>query len=311
MTDYGYDAAFFQPAELVASGCVVVFVYTDGTHAYSAADVAKIHEVKPIVFNHENAQTELAGGYAAGALAAKHAVAAVIAYGAPTDGSVAILYSVDLNVAAGSFAPYRAAFDGINDYHGGRFKTGVYGEGALIDDLTASGRVQAKGWLSASSSFPGHKVNDAHVGAYQQVGSDIPSTDRDVITDLPGLAPWWAAGTSPSGGGTPLGDDMPLTPADYPIIEGGVGSTPIVVGSGTQPLGVVLSALLANVQTLLGLEQSETNAITAVAAAVNALKVNPGSVDEATLAADLAASLTASLPASFVAALAAKLGASS
>lgn len=209
-----HDAARFTIGELQSTD-LFVCCYTDGIYAYSPALIASVLAAgKGVSANHENAQTELAGGGPAGVAAASHAVAAVIAWGTPTDGSCAIAYSVDLSVpnTPVAFEVYAAAFRQIRVVHAGRYKTGFYGELALYKYLKALGLVDTKCWLSASSSFPGWDPNDPDVGLIQTVGTDIPGTDRDLITNLD-LGVWWPAGHHPSGGGTAIttgGHQMPL-----------------------------------------------------------------------------------------------------
>src|ERR1700761_1064043 len=90
-----HDAAFFQPGELTAAD-LFAFAYTDGTHAYSVATIQAIRaKGHGIGWNHERGQLDLAGGTSAGTTAANEAIPPVIAAGTPTDGTVAIFYSVD------------------------------------------------------------------------------------------------------------------------------------------------------------------------------------------------------------------------
>lgn len=224
MTDYAYDAATFQPGEITASDCLFACCYTDGSHAYSPPTIAEIRAAgKGILANHENAQTELSGGSSAGVQAASHAVAAVLSWGMPQDGSCAIHYSVDASVPASQFSIYAAAFAGIRSVHGGRFLVGFYGELALYDYLLARGLVDVKCWLSASSSFPGYNPASDHVGLVQQVGSDIPETDRNLITDADTLGVWMA--------------QVDLTPAAVEAVRQAIWETATIPvwGDNSQP----------------------------------------------------------------------------
>lgn len=191
LTGVMYDSAFVPLAAIIAAKPTVMSLYTDGTHAASQQTVDTLRAASiPIWWNHENAQTELAGGHAAGILAATHAMNAVISRGTPADGSCDLVFSVDLSVGGASFPTYRDAFDGINETLAGRFVTKIYGEGLLIDYMVDCDRVKIGNWLSGSSSFPGYNVTDINVAVWQQVGSDIAGTDRDVITHLENMGAW-------------------------------------------------------------------------------------------------------------------------
>lgn len=205
MPIYTYDAAHIPLAAILAAKPVAMCAYTDGSFGYDRGTIQTLLQAGIGIWpNHENAQNELLGGHAAGVAAAQKAMAAVAAWGCPNNGTVDIVYSVDESVPSTKFPTIRDAFDGINETHNGRFISKLYGEGALIDYLVGQGRVQVGDWLSASSSFPGYNVNDANVGVWQQVGSDIGNTDRDVITHIENINAWWL-GARPLGSGSELG----------------------------------------------------------------------------------------------------------
>lgn len=202
MTVYVYDAASAKDINAeVAAGAIGVAVYLTGSFAVSAAWCATIHARGLAVFlNYEQAADELVyAGRAGGQGAGQRALSAAIALGAPANNTCAIAYSVDVNVPGSQFAQVGAAFDGINDVTHGKFQTHVYGEGALIDYLVATGRVTGKQWLSASSSFPGFNPASQNVALVQQVGSPVPNTDQNVVTDI-NFGGWWPPGSPHSAG---------------------------------------------------------------------------------------------------------------
>lgn len=211
-----HDAATFRPLELTSAD-LFVCAYTDGMFGYSTDTIRAVHDAgKGVLPNHERGVTDLGGGYGAGTVAASQALAVVRGqWAAPRDGTVAVVYSVDASVAPSTFPVYVPAFQAIRAYHGGEYLVGFYGELALYKYLKARGLVDVRCWLSASSSFPGYDPNDSDVGLIQLVGTDIPGTDRNLITSFD-LGVWWPAGHHPSGGGTiieePEEDDDMLQP---------------------------------------------------------------------------------------------------
>jgi hypothetical protein len=130
----------------------------------------------------------------------------------PRDGSVAIYFAVDVEVSLDAIGTCDEAFRGLNDACAPAFKVKVYGEGALIDHLVGGGLVVGKQWLSASTSYPGYAPQDTDVCIVQQVGTDVPNTDRNLVTDPYAVDAWWPVG-SPYGG-----DDMPLSEQDIAAV---------------------------------------------------------------------------------------------
>lgn len=212
---WGYDAAFFQPAEVVGSRAMLCSIYTDGPHAYTEAEIQEIRSAgKWIGWNHERGQLDLMNGTAAGTAAANAAVGPVIAAGTPTDGTVAIAYSVDGDPPASEYSQAAGAFQAIRTAHAGKFLVGFYGPLALYKYLKTRGLVDTKCWLSASTSFAGYNPNDPDVGMVQLVGTDIPNTDRNAITDLSGLHAW-----APEGGTVTPGEAAQLSDVDAKIVS--------------------------------------------------------------------------------------------
>lgn len=209
MSLYGYDAAYPPPpATIKAAGGVLMAVYLTAKYAVPTSRCAQIRATGlGVLLNYEEGAAELVtAGRSGGQAAARRALAAAIADGAPASNTLGIYFSVDVNVSPGQFAAVGAAFDGINDVLRGKFLVHVYGEGALIDYLIATGRVVGRQWLSASTSFPGFNADSPNVGLVQLVGTNVPGTDQNTITNAAGLDAWWPAG-SPYGD-----DDMPLSP---------------------------------------------------------------------------------------------------
>lgn len=205
-----HDAAYFQPGELTATD-MFTCAYTDGPHGYTVATIRSIQaRGHGIWWNHERGQLDLAGGAPAGTLAANEAMPAVVAAGTPLDGTIAIVYSVDGSVAQADFTKYDPAFKAIRAAHEGRFLIGFYGELALYKHLKALGLVDVKCWLSASSSFPGYDPNDPDVGVIQTVGTDLASTDRDLVTDAAHLGVWYPPGSPYAPKPTPTEDQQML-----------------------------------------------------------------------------------------------------
>jgi hypothetical protein len=204
MSSSAYDAAYPNLAGELAAKPLFLCAYTDGNFAYGKPRVDQVRASGVgVLANHERAVDQLLTG--GGTQAAMDAVAAVLSWGMPADGSCAIFYSVDLSVSPAQYPTVGAAFDQINAVHAGRFRTGVYGQGGLIDYLHQTGRTSVKGWLSASSSFPGYNPQSPNVGLYQLVGSDVAGTDKNIVTDAANLGVWWPNGTS--GSGSPISED--------------------------------------------------------------------------------------------------------
>jgi hypothetical protein len=207
---FAYDGAYARDLDaMVAHGAIAVTVYLTGNYAVPKSWVAQIHaRGLGVVPNYEEAANELVYcGRTGGQSVGLRAMGAAIADRIPADNTVAILFSVDVNVQPFQFPLVGTAFDGINDVIKGRYLTDAYGEGALIDYLIDTGRIQpgVKAWLSGSSSFPGFNPASPHIGLVQLIGSPVASTDQDKFTDPAGLHAWWPP-NSPY-----LGGDLPMT----------------------------------------------------------------------------------------------------
>jgi hypothetical protein len=216
--EFAYDGAFSRDLDaMVAHGAIAVTIYLTGSYAVPKSWVQQIHaRGLGVVPNYEEAANELVYcGRPGGRNVGLRAMAAATSDDIPADGSVAILFSVDVNVQRAQFEQTGAAFDGINDAIKGRFLADAYGEGALIDYLIDTGRIQpgVKGWLSGSSSFPGFNPASPHIGLVQLIGSPVASTDQDKFTDPAGIHAWWPANST-------FGGTMTLDAATLAQMEG-------------------------------------------------------------------------------------------
>ena len=210
MYDGAYDATEIAAAK--AAGAIAMSHYLVGPYASTSAQPAAIRaDGLGAVMNWERDPTALIGASRAqGQAIAQEAIAAVDP-GCPRGGTVGIYFSVDAIVALSGITSCDASFLGLNDVCRGKFKVKAYGEGALIDHLVQTGLVQGKQWLSASSSFPDYNPNDLNVCMTQQVGTDVPNTDKNIISDPHALDAWWPDNS-------PYGADMPLSQADADLV---------------------------------------------------------------------------------------------
>ncbi|HEY2088514.1 MAG TPA: hypothetical protein VGH54_21165 [Mycobacterium sp.] len=212
---FAFDAAFPAPGSVYkANGGIATNVYVVGNFA-QGADHVKAQRAAGIAPwpGYELQPDELISDRPTGQAAGRAGIAAAVAAGFPADGSVWFQFSVDTAVATTDYHKVRDAFLGIQDVNAGRFRISCYGQGGLISYLRAQHTILEKGWLSASSSFPGFNPSSPDICMWQQVGNFIPSysTDRNVITDVAALHAWWPD-NSPYGG-----LDMAMTDADAKV----------------------------------------------------------------------------------------------
>ena len=243
MTSATYDAAYLGAHldEILARKPLFLPVYVIGPYAVTRSLCDRILAAGVgLMANAEKTTDWLRGGRPAGVQIASEAMTSMRALGWAMDGTEGCLYSVDVDAPLTDFPRYDAGFDGINATHAGHLLSGCYGEGALIDHLVAGKRIALDGWLSASQSFPGWNPADPHVGLVQQVGTDIPGTDRDIITDPTNLGIRWPSG-HPYAQGAP---DMPLTAADEALISQALQTTNFGI---PQPDGTWVSTPLSTI----------------------------------------------------------------
>ncbi|PZS19125.1 MAG: hypothetical protein DLM57_04615 [Pseudonocardiales bacterium] len=211
-TYYLYDAAYAPDLDKVKeNGGIAMSVYLTGGYATTCAQPDALHaKGLGVLGNYEEAIDELLYcGRAGGVDIGRRAAEAYLAKGAPGSTGLGIAFSVDVSADPSTFGAIGEAFVGIREGLAGRFVPKVYGEGALIDYLVAHHEVEGLQWLSASTSFPGFNPADPHVGRVQLVGTPVPGTDQDTITNFKGLGIWWPVGSPHAhDNATPLEDDM-------------------------------------------------------------------------------------------------------
>jgi hypothetical protein len=223
---YGNDVA---ASVYKAAGGIAANVYVSGKFAQTPAHVARLRAggIGPWP-NYEVGLWELVSNRSAGQGAARQGIGDAIRCGFPANGTIWFPFSVDVSVPPSRYGEVGEAFKGINDVNDGRFIIACYGQGGLIDYLHAKGLTQGKGWLSGSSSFPGFNPASPNVCLVQEVGSPVPSTDRNIITDAKALHAWWPAGSTYASGGLSMSDVQTILTAIADL------RTQIVEGSDPQ-----------------------------------------------------------------------------
>lgn len=204
---YAFDAAFPAPASVYkANGGIAENVYVSGAYAQDAARVTGSRNAGLGPWpNYERGLWELVDSgndYQAGVTAGQIGIADAIRCGFPANGSIWFPFSIDVSLDPTRYGEAGNAFRGIQAVNAGRYRISCYGQGGLISYLKANGFIHEKGWLSASTSFPGYNASSPDVCIWQQIGNFIPgySTDRNVITDPYALGAWWPAGSPYLGG---------------------------------------------------------------------------------------------------------------
>lgn len=262
---YMFDAAYKPDlAAAKAAGCIAGSVYLTGAYAGTCAQPSDLHAIGLGAFgNYEEAANEIVvTDHAGGVSIGQRAAAAAIGKGWPPGAGKGIAFSVDVNVDPSLFPHVGDVFEGIKAGVAGRFVVMVYGEGALIDYLVANHGLIRVEWLSGSSSFPGYNEADPNVGWVQEVGTTVPGTDLDRITNLAGIEPlvWWPAGSPYDTQGVDmLADERAALFEIRDELRGGVAAGQITEG-GT------IAATLGTVQTLV----NKLNALTVTDAATAA-----------------------------------------
>jgi hypothetical protein len=213
VTLYAYDgASAFDLAAAKREGAILITGYIvghpGGMEPITPARIEQIHALgMGFLPNWERGAGYLVTcSRADGVAAGREAVAALRARGVPEGGTVACPFSWDVWVNPGQYAHCGVVADGIIDGLGGHYLFTAYGQGGLIDYLADTGRLQSEGWLSASKSFPGYNAADSRVALVQRVGTPVPGTDQNIVTDPANVHAWWPAGS-------PYGEAM-LTAAD-------------------------------------------------------------------------------------------------
>jgi hypothetical protein len=209
-TLYAFDAASPAPANVYKqNGAIAVSVYVSGDYAQDANHVKSLRTAGLGPWpNYERGLWELVEATddrSAGRAAGRQGVSDAKRCGFPADGTVWFPFSLDVRLDPTRYNEAANAFRGIQEENAGQYLISCYGQGGLITYLREQGVIDQKGWLSASSSYPGYDINSSDICIYQEVGQFIEghNTDRDVITEVQALHAWWPD-DSPY-----LEDDMP------------------------------------------------------------------------------------------------------
>ena len=201
-----YDAAYGQTLDLPdcrRRGAIAISHYVTGQYATTSPQPAAIRAAgMGALLNWERTAGALVGLSRFGGQAIGREFLNVADPACPQDGTVAGYFSVDVDVAAGNLDACDQAFLGIDDVLRGHFRTAVYGEGDLIDHLVSSNILHGKHWLSMSEGFGGFNamspnvcVVQMHDAAGNWIGTDLPATDRNTVTDPYALNAWWNDGS--------------------------------------------------------------------------------------------------------------------
>lgn len=123
----------------------------------------------------------------------------------PQNKSVAAYFSVDVDVLSGKMNSTDDCLRGINDEIGKYFSLRIYGEIELIEHVCIADLVDGPCWLSMSEGFsPRGKYNvqspfvsvvQMHGSDGSWIGTDIPATDRNTVTQPYELGAWWPQGS--------------------------------------------------------------------------------------------------------------------
>ena len=212
MTLYAYDGASpFSLSDAKAKGAILITGYIAGhPGGYDPISKARVNEIRAagmgFLPNWEiGADYLVTCGKSGGLAAGKQAVAALTSLGVPYNGTIAVVFSWDTYIQPAQYAQCAQVADGIIEGLAGKYLFSAYGQGGLLSYLSETGRMKVKGWLSASSGFPGYDPTASYVGLVQETSTNVPGTDRDhIITDPHNIGAWWPDGS-------PYGDDVALT----------------------------------------------------------------------------------------------------
>lgn len=194
-----YDAAYAPNLGTVhGKGAIAVNHYLTGIYASTSAQPVDAHKHGlGSIITYEQGPSELIGlSRAGGREVGRRILAAVKKLGAPLDGTVAVYPSVDVNVATARMDSCDPAYRGLRDVLAGRLSIRCYGEYDLIKHLHDQHLTDGPGWLAGATSWSaGDHSGSPLVCMVQHVGSDIPSTDRNTVTQPQALGAWWPAGS--------------------------------------------------------------------------------------------------------------------
>lgn len=209
MTVYGYDAAY-QPnlAAVKAAGGVAVNGYLTGRYASTTSTpAAALAAGLGWWATYEEDPAELVGatrttGQNAGRkiLTAFRALRDNHGRPLPLDGSLAVYPSVDESSSSASACD--ESWPGLRDVLEGLLQVRIYSEGLLGDHLYQAGLLDGPFWLAAPTSWPGFNPADPRVCIVQEVGTNVPGTDRNhILTDPALIGAVWPEGSIYAGGG--------------------------------------------------------------------------------------------------------------
>lgn len=209
MTIYGFDAAY-QPdlAAVKAAGGVAVNGYLTGRYATTTSTPAHAlavglgwwatYEEGPGEL--VNASRATGRAVAGKILAAFRALRDNNGNALPLDGSLAVYPSVDQSVLDPTACDQ--AWMGLRDILAGQLSVRYYGQGSIGDHLHRQGLLDGPYWLAAPTSWPGYQPNDPAVCIVQEVGTNVPGTDRNhILTQPEAIGALWPAGSIYAGGG--------------------------------------------------------------------------------------------------------------
>lgn len=202
MSLFMYDAAFAPNlAACKARGAVAMSHYLTGTYGGTSAQPRAIRAAgMGAVFNWERDPGALIGASREqGRNIAVEALAAIDP--AAPRGKIACYFSVDKDVLNSRLGSCDQGFLGIRDVLGTAVRPAVYGELGLIDHLVSSRILTGKHWLSMSEGFSAPGTYDPaspnvclvqmHDIKGNWIGTDVPGTDRNTVTDAHALGAWW------------------------------------------------------------------------------------------------------------------------
>jgi hypothetical protein len=275
MTLYAYDgASAFDLAAAKRHGAVLITGYIVGhPGGFNPIDQQRIRQIHALGMgflpNWERGAAYLVNcSKADGVAAGREALAALRALGVPDDGTVACPFSWDVSIDPSRYAHCGDVADGIIAGLAGHYLFSAYGQGGLIDYLARTGRLQAEGWLSASTSFPGYDAASPRVALVQRIGSPVAGTDQDLVTDPANVHAWWPANSPYAQGGTVSAQDVidALKSAEgQQLLQRAVTSAPLTNSYGGKvSVATVLSAVDQHANDI-------SAKVSAVAAVVNAV----------------------------------------
>lgn len=260
MTLYAYDGASpFSLSAAKTAGAVLITGYIVGhPGGYDPITKDRVNAIRAegmgFLPNWEQGPSHLVTcGKSGGVAAGQQAVAALQALGVPSDGTVAVAFSWDTYIQPTQYAQCAQVADGIIQGLAGKYLFSAYSQGGLLKYLSETGRLKVKGWLSASTGYPGYDPTASYVGMVQQTTTDVSGTDRNhIITDPHNIGAWWPDGS-------PYGDILTL---------------PAAQAQQLADADRFATAACARVQALQGVVALQNTALTTVLNALTALKAD-------------------------------------